>query len=192
MYTDSTNCGDADCDFYFRNFLIQDTDGNEFLNVADTDETLNTDTVYFSKVEQLKDVIPVNIHTGRSITISFEVWDKDPFTADDYERTMSGLVVPFSDIRSGGTWKEKSFISNTNAENEDKEATLKIEYRIVSCDSFFAGLGCSIYCKPVSGYYKCGSSGEKVCEDRRTGDNCDTCIVYLHHTFHRREVSVMF
>ena len=139
-------------------------------------------------MEQLDEVIPVDIHTGRSITISFEVWDKDLENADDYVRTMSDLVVPFSSIRSGGTWELKSFISNTNAEGDDKEATLKIKYRILSCDSPFAGLGCnscvanyygrecSKYCKPVSGYYKCGSSGEKVCEERRTGDNCDSCI----------------
>ena len=188
MYTDSTNCGDADCDFYFKNFLIQNEEGNEFLNVVKTDDTGNTDTIYFSTVEQLDEVIPVNIHTGRSITISFEVWDQDTGNADDYVRTMSGLVVPFSSIRSGETLKEKSFISNTNAENENREATLWIRYRIVSCDSPFTGLGCnscvanyygtecSKYCKDTPGYYRCGSSGEKVCEERRTGDICDSCI----------------
>ena len=157
--------------------MIQDEEGNEFLNVADTEDTGNTDTVYFSKVEQLKDVIPVNIHNGRSITISFEVWDEDTGN-DDHERTISDLVAPFSGIskKASGSWSWKLFISDTNAEGDDKEATLWIQYRIVSCDSFFAGLGCSIYCKPVSGYYRCRSSGEKVCEERRTGDNCDTCI----------------
>ena len=185
-YTDSTNCGET-CDFYFKNFVIQDEKGNEFLNVDETEDTGNKVTVYFSTVEQLDEVIPVNIHTGRSITISFEVWDEDSGN-DDYERTMSGLVVPFSGIRSGGTWELKSFISNTNAEGDDKEATLKIKYRILRCDSNFAGLGCnscvanyygtecSKHCERVSGYYTCGSLGEKVCEERRTGDNCDTCI----------------
>ena len=167
--------------------MIQDGEGNEFLNVVKTDDTGNTNTVYFSTVEQLKDVIPVNIHTGRSITISFEVWDKDSGN-DDHERTMSGLVVPFSSIRSGGTWMEKSFISYINQESENKKATLKIKYRILSCDSHFTGLGCnscvanyyetecSKYCEHTPDYYTCGSSGEKVCEDRRTGDNCDSCL----------------
>ena len=168
MYTDSTGCGDT-CDFYFKNFVIQDEEGNEFINVADTDDTGNTDTVYFSKVEQLDGVIPVIIHTGRSITISFEVWDKDTGN-DDHERTISGLVVPFSGIskEASGSWSWKYFKSDTNAEGDDKKATLWIRYRIVSCNSNYAGLGCSIYCKPVSGYYRCGSSGEKVCEERRT------------------------
>ncbi|XP_063684804.1 protein draper-like [Bolinopsis microptera] len=104
---------------------------------------------------------------------------------------MSGLVVLFSDIaiRSGGTWEFKSFVSNTNAEGQDKEATLKIKYRILSCDNRFTGLGCNScvdnyygtecgkYCKPVSGHYTCHpTTGSKVCEGKRAGIECDDCV----------------
>ncbi|XP_063684680.1 cell death abnormality protein 1-like [Bolinopsis microptera] len=186
-YKDSTNCGDV-CDFYFKNFVIQEEEGNEFLNVIETDDTGNTDTVYFSNLEQLKDAIPVKINAGRSIKISFEVWDEDTGN-DDYERTMSGLVVPFSGIRSGGPWWWKSFVSDNNAEGDEKQATLKIKYKLLSCDSHFTGLGCNScvanyygtecgkYCKPVSGHYTCHpTTGSKVCAGNRAGIECDDCV----------------
>ena len=198
-YRDFTSCGDK-CDLYLKNVVIQDEDGNEFLNIAETDSnsfignSVIGNKVYFSNLEQLDEVIPVNIHAGRSITISFEVWDKNiGATADNYERSMTDLVVPFSGITIISSWNSKPFRSDTNAAGDNKEANLIIYYRILSCDSHFTGSGCSScvanyygtecskYCKPAPGKYTCGSSGEKVCEERRTGDNCDTCSIQYQY-----------
>ena len=161
-YKDEINCaGETSCDLYFKTVIIQEEGGNEFLRVAETDVTLNTYNVHFSNVEQLNEAIPVDIHAGRDVTISFEVWNNS--SADDagYKGSMTGLVVPFSDITIGNEPSWKSF-TITSAGNE---ATLRIKYRILSCDNHFTGSGCdscednyygtecSKYCKPVPDIY---------------------------------------
>ena len=66
-------------------------------------------------------------------------------------------------------------------------AYLVIQFQIETCYGYFGGLGCSFcidnyytsscnkYCQPVLGNYTCNTSGNKLCADHKTGENCDMC-----------------
>ena len=186
-YTDSISCDDGgDCDFFFKNVLIQDEDNNELHKVAETGDTGNTDTVDFSDLSRFAEAFEINISSGKRIKISFEVWDKDaPWSKNDLKRNLTAFFVPFSSIEVANDWRKKLFTIGEN------EATLTIQYRLTRCGEHFTGLGCnscednyygtecSKYCKPKPGYYDCDSSGEIVCEEKRTGDSCNNCKEHL-------------
>ena len=140
------------CDFFFKNIVIKQQDGEVFLNVTETEHTTNKKRVLFSNVKQLDEATTGNFRTGNDITISFEVWDEDGDN-DKYIRTARILSVPFYLRESGedsSSWYWRHYYAGT--------WHFYLKYRILSCDNLFTGLGCN------------------TCKERRTGDNCDTCI----------------
>ena len=107
------------------------------------------------------------------------MWDKDLFSDTDRIRDID-LVIPLSVITASNVWTVKRF-------NMADGAYLEIQFKIETCDGNFGGLGCSFcinnyytsscnkYCNPVLGNYTCNTSGNKVCADHVTGENCDIC-----------------
>ena len=163
------------------NFLIVDEDGLVQYQIKQTSTTgISSSTLDFSKVKELRGRFPVKIRTRKQVSISFEVWDED-WGYDDHLRDMMEMYVPFSNNAVGDGWTQTSYISGD-------EAVLTIMYRLTSCDTQFAGLGCDScaefyhtpqcdkYCKPKAGFYTCSWSGEKVCNERRTGELCLDCV----------------
>ena len=187
-YSDTFNCGNGDaCDFYFKKVVIKERDGEVFLNIAETEDTEDRyEEVWISNLEQLDQATTVNFRTDKDILISFQVWDEDG-DDDTYIRSWS-LKVPFFKRISGesdNSWFEATY----RKKNDDGTSVVNLKYRILSCDNLFTGSGCSScsvdnyygteckeYCRAEAGYYTCGSSGERVCEEKRRGDDCDTCI----------------
>ena len=182
-YEDSTGCGENGCDFYFKNVVIDDEDGNVQHRVNKTDHVSekhgNKNTIYFSTVVGLDEIFEVQIPTGKNITISFEAWDEG---SDSLENIWTDLVVPFSKKNTSNDW---SYYYYYKTKNKGKKFWFK--YRVTGCDPHFTGLGCnscvtdryggncSIFCRPSPGFYTCSAVGEKICEDRRGGENCTAC-----------------
>ena len=66
-------------------------------------------------------------------------------------------------------------------------AYLEIQFKIYTCYGKHKGLGCNFcwnnyytnscekICLPVQGSYTCNSSGDQVCVEHKTGENCDKC-----------------
>ena len=180
-YTESADCGDL-CELYLMNFLIVDEDGLVQYQIKQTSTTgTSSSTLDFSKVKELRGRFPVRIRTRKRVSISFEVWDED-WGYDDHLRDMVEMYVPFSNNAVGDGWTQTSYISS------DLQAVLTIMYRLTSCDTQFTGLGCDScaefyhtpqcdkYCRPKAGFYTCSWSGEKVCNERRTGEQCHECV----------------
>ncbi|KAL5255614.1 hypothetical protein ACHWQZ_G010998 [Mnemiopsis leidyi] len=179
-YTESADCGDT-CELYFMNFLIADEDGLVQYQVKQT-STMGTSsaTVDFSKIKELNEWFVVNIRTKTRVFISFEVWDED-WGFDDYLRSMVEVLVPFSNTAVADGWTQFSSMSS------DFAAILKGKYRLSRCNPQFDGLvcdscaeyyhnpQCNKYCRPRAGYYTCSWSGDKVCSERRAGENCLDC-----------------
>ncbi|XP_063676629.1 uncharacterized protein LOC134812939 [Bolinopsis microptera] len=179
-YTDSADCVDVlpeVCDFYFKNILIENEDGNELHVLPKTDDIGNSVKVNLSRVDELGEAFAVNFTAKKRITISIKV-------SGNEERAMTDLVVPFSNTTVKDGWVKQDYRS------QESKGTLTIQYRLTKCDDNFTGLGCDScedsyftpqcdkYCKPKPGYFKCNSSGEKVCEGRRRGQNCDSCTSF--------------
>ena len=143
----------------------------------------NKNSIFFSTVDGLDNLFEVEISAGKRIKISFEAWDKNS-GSDDLETTWTDLEVPFSETGASSDWSMKSYTKNRGT---DGKATFTFKYRVTSCDTFFTGSGCNscvtnrygadcrTYCKPQSGFYTCSSKGEKICEERRKGEDCSIC-----------------
>ena len=188
-YEDTTGCGEGGCDFFFKNIVIKDEDGNvlhrvdETVHISGDEYHSNRGQIFFSTVEKLDEAFEVKIPTGEDILISFEAWDEDG-SNDDLESTWTDLKVPFSETGVSLEWRNKSY---TKMRGTNGKATFWFYYRLTSCDTYFTGLGCNscvtnrygqdcrTYCKPQSGFYMCSLDGDKICEERRKGDYCTDC-----------------
>ena len=143
----------------------------------------NKNSIFFSTVDGLDNLFEVEISAGKRIKISFEAWDKNS-GSDDLETTWTDLEVPFSETGASSDWSMKSYTKNRGT---DGKATFTFKYRVTSCDTFFTGRGCnscvsnrygedcSIVCELSPGFYTCSSKGEKICEERRKGEDCTLC-----------------
>ena len=138
-YSDNKDCdpGDDKCDIYFKPIVVLDGDNREAFKVKKTATTDNVNKVFFSSslFGSLNDPIEVNVAKNKQMTISIKARDEDSGFDDDMH-SMTGLVVPFASIGADDGWRWKSYNS------DDKEAQLRIKYRIISCDDHFAGQGC--------------------------------------------------
>ena len=167
--------------------MIKDEDGNVQHTVSKTEHVSekhgNKNAIYFSTVDGLDEVFEVQIKTGKRLLISFEAWDKDSDgNKNDHEETWTDLEVPFHRRNVSDGWKISYHTKGLNG-----EAKFTFKYRISSCDTYFAGLGCNscainrygddctTYCKASPGFYTCSSKGEKICEQRRKGEDCAVC-----------------
>ena len=143
----------------------------------------NKNSIFFSTVDGLDNLFEVEISAGKRIKISFEAWDKNS-GSDDLETTWTDLEVPFSETGASSDWTLKYYTKNRGT---DGKATFTFKYRVTSCDTFFTGRGCnscvsnrygedcSIVCELSPGFYTCSSKGEKICEERRKGEDCSIC-----------------
>ncbi|KAL5268257.1 hypothetical protein ACHWQZ_G002204 [Mnemiopsis leidyi] len=189
-YEDTSGCGEGECDFYFQNVVIKVEDGTKLHEPISTvhkggDENHgNKNIIYFSTVPGLDKTFEVQIPTEKSIMISFEAWDKDSGgDQDDLQSTWTDLIVPFTQKAVSSEWDSELYTTS----KETDEVTFTIQYRLTSCDTYFTGLGCNscvtdrfgadctTYCKPLSGFYTCSFTGEKICEERRKGEGCTVC-----------------
>ena len=178
-YKDYTDCGDT-CDFYFKNLLIQDSDGIILYKIDKTAATDDTNTVDLTKV-----ISPAQIKTptNKTIDIVTDVWDEDGglHFGDDKVRHIDNFEVPFETVYVGDNWKMATHNIGTTV-------TFTVQYELKQCDDNFTGLGCNYckpdyytelcdkYCVPVSGNYTCNSTtGDKICEGNFTGAYCDQC-----------------
>ena len=167
--------------------MIKDDDGNVLHRVSKTEHVSekhgNKNAINFSTVDGLNEIFEVQIATGKSVMISFEAWDKNT-GSDDLETTWTDLEVPFSETSVSPRWRSKSY---TQSKGNGGRATFTFRYGVTSCDVYFAGRGCNscvtdrygagcrTYCKPQSGLYMCSSDGDKICEERRKGEDCTLC-----------------
>ena len=113
--------------------------------------------------------------------MSLEVWDDDGASPSDKMRDIDNLVIPLNEIEATDVWSFKRFFLS------DSDAYLQIKFKIETCYGNFGGLGCSFcidnyytilcnkHCQPVQGNYTCNSSGDKLCVEHKTGENCDMC-----------------
>ena len=108
------------------------------------------------------------------------MWDDDPGRGTNDPIRDIDLVIPFNETTAINVWTVKRFTLSDGA-------YLEIQFQIETCNRYFGGSGCSfcignyytsscdIYCQPVLGNYTCNTSGNKVCADHKTGENCDMC-----------------
>ena len=106
------------------------------------------------------------------------MWDYDGGHSE-LIRDIDNLVIPFNEIKISSGWTDKRFTLSGGA-------YLEIQFRISACFST-TGLGCNFcrdnyytsscnkLCEPVQGSYTCSTSGDKVCAEHKTGENCDMC-----------------
>ena len=118
--------------------------------------------------------------TNTIVYLSLKVWDFDDNGGNDHIRDIDNLVIPFNVTTANNMWTVKRFTL-------PDDAYLEIQFQIKTCYDNFGGLGCSFcmdnyytsscdkYCQPVLGNYTCNTSGNKLCADHKTGDNCDIC-----------------
>ena len=108
------------------------------------------------------------------------MWDYDGNWGNDEIRDIDNLVIPFNEITKSSVWTVKQFYLSGGA-------YLEIQFRIHGCYKSTTGSGCNFcidnyytsscdkLCEPVQGNYTCNSSGDQVCVEHKTGDNCDMC-----------------
>jgi hypothetical protein len=182
-YADYSGCGDT-CDFYFKPLEIQDGDGKVLESIAQTTPTSNTNYVDLKKVDELKDPIEIIVPTNKTVKIVTTVWDKDggAYGDDDKIRDITDFNVPFNKRSPGDNWEQLT-------KTIGREMQFTLDYKLTQCHDNFTGLGCNsceenyyteqcnVNCVPVSGNYTCNqNTGDKICQEGKTGDNCDECM----------------
>ena len=165
---------------YFYNINISDSQDNlTFIRVTST--TSNTALVDLQEVPELQGESTFTLKTNTTVYLSLQVWDYDADSGtDDKIRDIDNLVIPFNDIESNNVWTVKRFTLSDGA-------YLEIQFQIKQCYGKHTGLGCNFcienyytspcdkYCLPVQGSYTCSTSGDKLCAEHKTGENCDMC-----------------
>ena len=152
-YEDYKDCGETnDCDIYFKSLVIRDGNDNTLFKIDLTTTTKNTNTVNLTRVEELRDPITIHFPTNKTVTISLKVWDNDHQNSDDFIKSWTNVVVPFSDLEANETARTKISHSPLTSEN----AYLTFEYSVLSCDDGYTGRGCN-YCRDKVHSYFHGS-----------------------------------
>ena len=121
------------------------------------------------------------LKTNTTVYLSLQVWDDNPGRRTNVHiRNIVDLVIPFNETTANNVWKFQRFTLSDGA-------YLEIQFQIARCYDNFGGLGCNFcidnyytsscekYCVPVQGSYTCNGSGDKVCAEHKTGENCDMC-----------------
>ena len=164
---------------YFYDINISDNQDNlKYIEITST--TSNTALVDLQEVPELQGYFSFTLKTNTTVYLSLEVWDHDSGSGtNDFIRDIDNLVIPFNEITKSNVWTVKRFTLSDGA-------YLEIQYKISDCYST-TGLGCNFcienyytslcdkYCLPVQGSYTCSTSGDKVCVEHKTGENCDMC-----------------
>ena len=164
---------------YFYNINIFDKQKN-LIHIKTTSYTSNTALVDLQEVPELQGYFKFFLKTNTTVYLSLQVWDYDADSSNnDKIRDIDNLVIPFNEIKKSNVWTVKRFTLSDGA-------YLEIQFRISACYST-TGLGCNFcmenyytsscnkLCEPVQGNYTCNSSGDKVCDEHKTGENCDMC-----------------
>ena len=166
---------------YFYNINIFDKqDKLIYIETTKAKVYYNTALVNLQGLSELQGDFRLTLKTNTTVYLSLQVWDYDADSGtNDKMRVIDNLVIPFNEITKSSVWTDKRFILSDGA-------YLKIQFRIFNCYST-TGLGCNFcmenlytsscdkYCLPVQGSYTCSTSGDKVCAEHKTGDNCDMC-----------------
>ena len=152
------------------------------MNIETTKDNIdhNTALVNLQDLPELQGYSTFTLKTNTTVYLSLKVWDYDKGIGNnDKIRDIDNLVIPFNEITKNNDWTDKRFPLSDGA-------YLEIQFRISACYST-TGLGCNFcienyytslcnkLCKPVQGSYTCSTSGDKLCAEHKTGENCDMC-----------------
>ena len=164
----------------FTPLTIHDVYGNTLRSLSDVTVVSNKAIVKTDSASTvLKSPINITVPTNEDVFISGSVYIEDVL-----KRRLT-YRVPFTElavVEEDGTYTIDTWYS------EDNKAFLALQYRIVRCSDHFTGDKCdrcetdyytdrcNVTCVPVEGNYTCNqTTGEKICEPGKMGDNCDQC-----------------